>query len=167
MKIGLIVGLLLLQVAVRAAAEPLVKEALFGTWQIVSVETVRPNGDSLTEWMGQRPTGWIMYNDAGQMSVQLMRDPRPRFTVPGYRNAPMPEKAAALDGYYAYFGTYEVNVEAGTITHNVVGSLRPHEVGQKLTRQVTLERGRLTLTTPLFDQEGEKRFNRLIWERLK
>jgi lipocalin-like protein len=168
MKASLVVSWLLLQFGVAtAAAQPLVKEALFGTWKIVSVETVRPNGESLIEWMGARPSGWIIYNDSGHMAVQLMRDPRPQFTVPGFRNAPEPEKAAAFDGYYAYFGTYEINIEAGTITHHVLGSLRPNEVGRKLTRQVKLEGGRLTLTTPLFDQEGEKRFNHLVWERVK
>jgi hypothetical protein len=80
---------------------------------------------------------------------------------------PEREKAAALDGYYAYFGTYEMDIGAGTITHHVIGSLRPNEVGSKLTRQVRLERGRLTLTTPPFNQEGEQRFNRLVWERVK
>jgi hypothetical protein len=166
-KLGLAVWFLLLQTPVTASAEPLVKEALWGTWQIVSVETVRANGEALTEWMGARPSGWIMYNAAGQMSVQLMRDPRPQFTVPDLRNTPQPEKAAAFDGYYAYFGTYDVDVEAGTITHHVLGSLRPNEVGRKYTRRGTLEEDRLTLTTRPFDQEGEKRFNRLVWKRLK
>ena len=168
MKAGLVASFLVLQLATTAAiAQPLTKEALLGTWQIVSVETVRPSGESLIEWMGARPSGWIIYNTSGHMSVQLMRDPRPQFTVPGYRNAPEREKAAALDGYYAYFGTYEMNIEAGTITHHVIGSLRPNEVGSKLTRQVRLEGGRLTLTTPPFNQEGEQRFNRLVWERVK
>jgi Lipocalin-like domain len=142
-------------------------DAVVGTWQIVTVETVRPNGETHTKWLGTRPSGWIMYNSSGHMSVQLMRDPRPVFSVPGYRDASEREKAGAFDGYYAYFGTYEVDVTAGTVTHIVIGSLRPHEVGRKLTRQFKIEGDRLVLTTPLFNEEGEKRFNRLVWERVK
>jgi hypothetical protein len=168
MKMKSVVLFVLLQAAaVTATAQPLVKAAVVGTWQIVSVETVRPSGESLIQWMGLRPSGWIIYNDAGQMAVQLMRDPRPQFTVPGWRDASQSEKAAAFDGYYAYFGTYELDIQAGSITHRVLASLRPNEVGRRLTRQVKLEGGRLVLTTPPFEQEGEERFNRLVWERVK
>jgi len=172
---ALSVVLLQLSITMAAAQLPapvvssvaLSKDALIGTWQIVTVETVSPSGEAHTKWLGVRPTGWIIYSSSAHMSVQLMRDPRPLFAMPGYRNATEREKAAALDGYYAYFGTFDVDLEARTVTHHVLGSLRPHEVGRKLTRQFRLEGDRLTLTTPQFDEEGEKRFNRLVWERVK
>ena len=55
------------------------RAALIGTWRLVSLETIRPNGEALTEWMGRRPTGLIAYLPSGYVSVQFMRDPRPIF----------------------------------------------------------------------------------------
>jgi hypothetical protein len=40
-----------------------------GTWKLVSVETLRPNGEVLYEWMGRNPVGLIIYDPTGHMSV--------------------------------------------------------------------------------------------------
>jgi len=55
------------------------RSALIGTWKLVSVETLRPSGEISHEWMGRNPTGLIIYDPTGHMSVQFMRDPRPTF----------------------------------------------------------------------------------------
>jgi hypothetical protein len=101
------------------------------------------------------------------MAVQIMRDPRPLIAGGGYNSATTEEKVAAIDGYYAYYGTYEVNVASRTVVHHLEGSLRPNEVGIRYERRFELAGDRLTLTTTPFTQVGEQRFNRLIWERVR
>lgn len=143
------------------------RAALIGTWRLVSIVTIRPNGEAITEWMGSQPTGMIAYLPSGYMSVQFMRDPRPRFAGTTWAGATATEKLAAIDGYYAYFGAYEIDVASRTVTHIVHASLRPNEVGLRYQRRFELAGDRLTLTSHTFQEAGEARFNRLVFERIK
>ena len=143
------------------------RNALIGTWRLVSVESVRPGGEVSREWMGPKPTGLITYDATGHMSVQIMRDPRPSFDSGRDRPGTPEEYKAAYDGYYAYFGTYEVNEVEGIILHRVRASLWPREVGREYRRHVKLSGDRLTLTTPPINVAGEQRTNSLTWEHVK
>ena len=49
---------------------------IIGTWLLESIVDTLPNG-SLSYWMGEHPTGAIVYSASGHVSVQFMRDPRP------------------------------------------------------------------------------------------
>ncbi len=149
------------------SAPAISRNTVIGTWRLVSVETLRPGGEVSHEWMGRNPVGLIIYDATGHVSVQIMRDPGPTFG--GVRDRPdtPDEVKAAYNGYYAYFGTYEVNEPEGTILHRVRGSLWPREVGREYRRHVTLTGDRLTLTTPPFQAAGEQRRNQLIWECVK
>lgn len=107
--------------------------SLVGTWALVSVEERQPSGN-IVHWMGPKPRGLLIYDRAGNMSVQIMRDPAaPR--VP----------ADPQDGYIAYFGRYEVREREGAVVHRVQGSVRPSEVGAEYTRSVRLSGDRLVL----------------------
>lgn len=155
-----------------AAADDLKRDDLVGTWKLVSVETLRPNGEASREWMGQNPAGLIIYDATGHMAVQIMRDPRPVF-APG-RSCCIPERTAtpeeigaAYGGYYAYFGGYEVDEREGAVVHRVQASLWPREVGRDYKRRAEVSGDRLTLTTPPFQWAGELRANRLTWQRVR
>jgi hypothetical protein len=140
---------------------------IVGTWRVVSVQSVRPDGTVSTGWLGKHPTGSIVYLASGYIAVQIMRDPRPEIPGDGDAAATTQAKAAAMDGYYAYYGTYKVDAQSRTITHNVEASLRPDEVGKHYRRYYELDGDRLTLTTLPPDQTRGAAFNRLVWERMK
>ena len=120
-----------------------------------------------TAWMGEHPTGSIVYLASGYMAVQIMRDPRPAMPGDGDDGAMTQAKAAAMDGYYAYYGTYEVDARSGTITHDVKASLRPDEVGKRYLRYYEQVGDRLTLTTMPPHEKHAAAFNRLVWERIE
>lgn len=82
-----------------------------GTWKLISIEATRPNGEVIRDW-GEHPTGLIIYDLTGHVSVQFMRDPRP---TAASRKLTTAEKSAAYDGYLAYFGTYELNDKESTV----------------------------------------------------
>lgn len=137
-----------------------------GTWRLVSIETIRDDGEVIHEWMGAKPTGLIVYEANGLMSVQIMRDPRPMFAEGSrLKGTPEEEIKTAYMGYYAYWGRYTVNDSEGTISHQVESSLWPEEVGKQNKRKYTLEGNRLTLTTPPYKRGDEQRVNKLTWER--
>jgi hypothetical protein len=149
------------------AAAPAASE-LAGAWHLVSVETVRPNGEIIYPFYGKHPQGLIIYDSAGWMSVQIVSDPKP--AVPAgnsrdsFRNAPAAEKAIAADGYYAYFGTYTVDAAASTVTHHLKDSLYPGERGADFLRHCSIVNGQLTLVAKLHEM-GEDHERRLIWQR--
>ena len=125
------------------------KEAVVGTWKLISIDGVIGEGFSRPDyWMGSNPTGVIIYDSKGYMSVQLMRDSRPTFESGEGWAGTSEEKRVAFEGYYAYFGTYEVNKKEGFVLHHVQGSLWPDEVGVTYRRTFKISGNRIMLTTP-------------------
>lgn len=144
-------------------------EALAGSWRLVSVETVRPNGEVIYPFYGRHPQGLLIYDRGGWMSVQIVSDPQP--IVPAassrekFQQAPATEKAAAIDGFYAYYGTWTVDDSGATVTHHIKQSLYPAERDTEGIRQLTLEGTRLTLVAHAHEM-GEDHERKLVWERI-
>jgi hypothetical protein len=147
-----------------------VAEKLVGAWQLVSVETVGPRGEVTYPYYGKHPEGLLIYDRSGWMSVQIVSDPKPVIPDSDSRAAifaATPEqKARALEGYYAYFGTWSVDASGPTVTHHLRQSLYPGERGEDFVRQLSLDGERLTLVAKVHE-EGEDHQRRLIWERIQ
>lgn len=167
----------LLAAAPAPAQQPSPPPAIVGTWLLESIVDVLEDG-TLTYWMGERPTGAIIYSASGHMSVQVMRDPRPLPPDSAGQGAdrvklagadPLAELDAAtlrdlLRGYYAYFGRYEVAPGGDAITHFVKTSLRPEEVGIKYKREIRIEGDRLFISLTA-EVDGVPRRRVLTWRR--
>jgi len=146
------------------------QEKFVGAWRLVSIETVRPNGEVIYPFYGKNPQGLIVYDSSGCMSVQVTSDPPPTQPTASSREemlrAPATAKAIAFDGYYAYFGTWTVDAAKGTVTHHIQQSLYPAERGEEGIRHFVLDGDRLTLTAKTYEM-GEDHERRLVWERLR
>jgi len=149
------------------------KRMLFGVWDLVSLEDQRANGE-VVYWLGKHPNGTLTYTPSGRLAVQFMRDPRPTFAEgnvwsPGGLDllpmVPAVEIRDALAGYYAYFGSYDVDERAHTVTHHVTASLRSHEVGLNYVRPYELRGDRLVLRYPVLAEGGETRTRVVVWHR--
>ena len=94
--------------------------------------------------LGDRPPGRLYYDASGVMMLQMMRPGRTAAiaTPTDPRDSTNPR---VILGYDAYFGTYAVDENAGTITHHVEGSLFPEDLGKDFVRGFTLEGDTLTL----------------------
>jgi Lipocalin-like domain len=145
-------------------------EALAGSWRLVSIETIRPNGEIIYPFYGKHPKGLLIYDRSGWMSVQIVSDPSP--TVPAessrekFARAAAAEKAAAIDGFYAYYGTWTVDDAGATVTHHIKQSLYTGERDSEAVRRLTLEGNRLTLVAKSHEM-GEDHQRKLIWERVE
>jgi hypothetical protein len=115
--------------------------------------------------MGRNVSGVLMYDANGNMSVQIMRRDRPIFASGDQLKGTTEEIRSAFEGFVAYFGTYEINEEEGTVTHHVEGSSFPNWVGTDKKRFFELYGNRLTLSTPPGPFDGEQVTALLIWER--
>lgn len=156
--------------AAQTQSDATVREKLTGAWKLVSIETVRANGEVIYPFYGKHPQGLIMYDQSGWMSVQMVSDPAP--TVPmadsrqDFKAAPDKEKAAAAEGYYAYYGTWIVDPSKATVTHHIKQSLMPGERGEDVVRHFLLDGDRLTLTAKVHEM-GEDHERRLVWQRTR
>lgn len=144
-------------------------DSFVGAWRLVSVETLRPNGEVIYPYYGKHPQGLLIYDGSGWMSVQIVSDPKPDVPTASSREAFLAasatEKVAAVDAYYAYYGTWTINPSASTVTHHIQQSLYPAERGEDGVRGFVLEGNRLTLTAKAHEM-GEDHQRRLVWERV-
>ena len=156
----------------RQATQPSERRNLIGVWELVSLQDHRPNGEVL-DWMGKKPSGMLIYSPDGRLTIQIMRDPRPSNAVPMWSSDGhdlLPSAAAneirdAYRGYYAYFGRWDVDERAHTVTHHVRASLRSAEVDSNYVRPYELSGEQLLLRYPVAAPDGEKRTRVLIWRR--
>jgi hypothetical protein len=102
-----------------------------GTWKLISIETRGPDGaiaPGPNPVGGVNPTGTVMYDAAGHVSLQIMPSGRPASL--NILQPLSPEQAKeALFGYIAYYGTYTLDQRARVMHIHFDGSLNPSMVG--------------------------------------
>jgi hypothetical protein len=148
---------------------PLARSKLIGGWRLVSIETTRPNGEVIYPFYGKHPEGLIFYDRSGWMSVQIVSDPKPTTPTASSREeflaAAPAEKVAAIDGYYAYYGTWTIDEATSTVVHHIKQSMYPGERGEDGSRHFILDGDRLTLVAKTHEM-GEDHERKLVWQRI-
>lgn len=115
-----------------------------GAWRLVSVEDRGPDG-AMTSPYGEHPVGLLLYDKTGRMSVQIMRSDRRPLSSNDWDETSAEEVKSAVEGFTAFFGTYEIDEAESIITHRVEGHLLPGGVGKELKRGYEFSGSRLTL----------------------
>ncbi len=139
-------------------------EQFVGTWRLVSLEGHYGDG-TVAHPFGPDAAGIIVYDAQGHMAAQIMRRDRPRFAAGDQQRGTPEENRAAVTGYVAYWGSYEL-FEDGTIVHHVQGSLFPNWVGGEQRRFWEFVGSRLVLRTPPTAMGGRMVSSVLVWERV-
>jgi hypothetical protein len=139
-----------------------------GAWRLVSIEGT----DATFHFVYDHPTGMIVYDRSGWMSVQIdMKGARKPF-VNGAAGGTTEEKVAAFDNYIAYYGTYTLDLNAQTVTHHLADATPPNWRGVNNVRWFEFQDGDHLLLIPREDGKGGviERKNgtfKLLWERIK
>ena len=144
----------------RAAIENLV-----GTWQMVSRVDRDVGGNVFPESsLGSDPIGYLIYDASGHVAVQLMARQRPAVPCQVTTSAAS-NNVGHIGGYDAFFGRYEVDSTAGTVTHILGRGYLAGDVGRRLTRRFKLVGDSLTLE---FEPGGPTagRTRTLTWRRV-
>lgn len=137
-----------------------------GTWELLESYSEKPSGRADFP-LGAKVLGRINYDAAGNMAAQLMGDDRRPFSSRDPREVGDAEYRAAFQSYTAYFGTYEIDAAAGTVTHHVLGAGVPNWPGQDQLRYFELAGDTLTLRTPpMRGNDGEKAVHTLVWRKV-
>jgi len=138
-------------------------QRIVGTWHLQTRTVTRPDGTAIVDpVLGEKPTGRLIYDAGGAMSLQMMRAGR-KDAISSPANARDTANARVILGYDSYFGRYTVDEKAGTVTHHVEGSLFPEDVGDDWVRPFTLQGDTLTLRLT-----GEDKLTRtLVFQRMR
>lgn len=100
--------------------------------------------------------GMLCYHPSGAMSVQSA----PRRARSRAGELPTPAEAlAALDGYVAYFGTYEIDEARRTVMHRQLATVQPGPA-VSLVRAYEFQSDNRLVLRPV-DRPGE-----IVWERI-
>ena len=146
---------------------PGARSQILGAWQL-ELRTVRDaNGEMLLDpVLGKQPLGRLVYDASSHMALQMMRQPRAQAisVPPNPRDSNNPR---IVLGYDSYFGTFQVNAAAGTITHHVEGSLFPEDLGKDFQRSFSIEGDTFTLSFTSKSPEGSDVTRTLRFRRLK
>ena len=98
-----------------------------GTWSLVSIRYVRPDGTAI-EPFGPNAKGMLVF-DGTRFATQVMAANLPKFTS-NNRMAGTPQEYEAIShGVVAYFGTYSVNEVARIVTLHIERSSFPNWEG--------------------------------------
>ena len=104
--------------SVPAAASAQV-ERFLGAWTLVEWTSVS-DGETTYPY-GPNPAGQIVYTSTGRMTAALMRPPESAGENP--------------QQFTAYWGSYTVDMAAGTVTHHVEGSVSARMIGTDQVRR--------------------------------
>jgi tetratricopeptide (TPR) repeat protein len=155
---------------VAAAAAPLTRADLIGSWRLVRIDYTGPKGALEDPFYHGGSTGLLTYDASGSMSVQIAAAIRPALPIPATRPvnaASIPDahaKAAAIDSYYAYFGTWDFDADHSSVTHHISSALIPAETGESYSQDVRLEGNTLTFTNRKRAADGVY-VRTKIWQR--
>lgn len=163
-RLALLVALLVVIPALAASTQSggssdaaRIEKLFVGTYRLVSFVSFDQSGPRPQDYAGGR----ISYDQQGRMSAQLMRAGRATLEgTPPTADA----RAAAYSTYTSYYGTYEIDVEKGAVTHHVESALNPNWVGTPLVRYYKFsDDGKQLLLTV---KSGDRVTSTLTWERL-
>jgi len=151
--------------AAPAAEQKPLKEAIVGSWRLLIVDSVRPDGTQVPIY-GPNPKGLAIFTPEGRYSVQTLRDIRPKFAANDRMKGTPEEIKAAFEGGLSQFGSYTLNEADKTLTLRIEGSSYPNWDGATQKRLITALVGddfTWTNPTPPSGSDNVK----LAWRRIK
>lgn len=135
-----------------------------GAWKFISsIQTMEDGSRKPVPSYGLSGVGNIIYTPEGRMMVFIMNPARPRFASPAHPTEA--ELRAAVKGFLAYGGRYEVNAAEGYVLHHVDLEPSPNRVGITLKRFFTFTDNRLVLKAAPPLPAGVVEYA-ITWERL-
>jgi hypothetical protein len=136
-----------------------------GTWQLLSRVDVTASGERRPEpSLGEDPHALLIYDRCGHFAAQFMRRDRSGDVPDGPSGAT--NNSRAQGGYDAYFGTYTIDDENGTVTQRLLGALSRENVGVVLTRAMEVRADTLVIRLDTAAADGTALTRTLTWSRV-
>ena len=137
-----------------------------GTWMLESRIDVTKAGERRPEpLLGEDPIAILFLDRAGHFAAQFMKRNRSVVALPAAAAGPK-NNTQAQGGYDAYFGTYSVDDATGVVTHTLMASLSPGNVGMVLQRSMEVKGDTLQIQLETTAPDGTPVIRTLTWRRL-
>jgi hypothetical protein len=140
---------------------------LLGTWSLLSRIDETVAGERRPDpLLGEDPVALLTYDRSGHFAAQFMRRDRTSAADAIPAAASGSNNTRAVDGYDAYFGTYVVDDSTGAVTQTLLGALSRDNVGQVITRVMSVDNDVLTIRLETETVDGDPIVRTLTWQRL-
>ena len=139
--------------------------SLVGTWRIVLVDNILPDG-SRVQLYGPNPQGILTFDASGNYALQIMRADRPKFAANDKSKGTPEEYQAAVQGTNSHFGMYSISGDGRSIVLHVEHASYPNWEGSDQKRPFTLAGDDLTYTVSTPTTGGSKVTGEVKWRRV-
>jgi hypothetical protein len=139
------------------------KEQLVGTWTLVSVVNIRPDGTKFDPTDG-KALGLMMYDGNSNFSFLNIRSDIPKLASNNRQKGTTDEYKAVAEGVLSYFGRYSIDEAGKFLIQHVVSSSFPNFNGADRKWSITISGEELTLASQAAAAGGS---NELKWKRVK
>ncbi len=126
-----------------------------GVWRLVELHDWNPEGEDVSS-LGVNAPGLFVYTPEGYLSLHIMTEHEREAVARGMSDA---ELGRIYRPYIGYFGMYDVDYEAMTVTHHIEGAKLPNRIGRSAVRAFYFEEGDLVLDFE--NSEGWRFYRRL------
>ena len=145
------------------AQQKALKEQLVGTWTLVSVVNIRPDGTKFDPTDG-KALGLMMYDGNSNFSFLNIRSDIPKLASNNRQKGTPDEYKAVAEGVLSYFGRYSIDEAGKLLIQHVVSSSFPNFNGSDRKWTTTISGEELTLASQAAAAGGS---NELKWKRVK
>jgi Lipocalin-like domain len=135
---------LVLSSATALGQQRSLKEQLVGTWTLVSLEQVRPDGSKHQNYGSNpkgvhvfAPNGVHVFAPNGRFYLMFARDDLPKIASNNRMKGTAEEHKAIWEGSIAYFGTYTVDEADKTVSLTLEASTFPNQLAAPQKRIIT------------------------------
>jgi hypothetical protein len=165
LPLAAMLALLFLGVAPQTLAQS-AQDQLVGTWMLVSVQIEAPDGSKFDAF-GANPTGILIMDGSGHISVQFIGSGLPKFASNDRLEGTSEENKAVMRGILCYFGTYSVSDTDRSLNIHIENSSFPNWKGADQKRFVTITEDEMKWINPTATTGGPGFTGHTVWKRAK
>jgi hypothetical protein len=164
LPIAAMMALLFLGVALQTLAQS-AQDQLAGTWMLVSIYIEGPDGSRFDPF-GANPTGILIMDGNGRISVQFIGSSLPKFASNDRLDGTPEENKAVVQGILCYFGTYSVSDADRSLNIHIESSSFPNWKGADQKRFLALSEDEMKWINPTASS-GPGFTGHTVWKRAK
>ena len=139
------------------------EEKLAGTWALVSIYDENERGEDVDPF-GANPQGQLEFDSSGHFSFEIF-GPAVKFASKDRKQGTALENGIAMQGSLAYFGTYSVDNAKLELALHIKRCLFSNWNGADRKASLTLNDGRLDLTSAVEPSLSGSFYSHSVWKR--
>jgi hypothetical protein len=158
------VALMFLGIALQTLAQG-AQDQPVGTWMLVSIYIEGPDGSRFDPF-GANPTGILIMDGSGRISVQFIGSDLPKFASNDRLEGTAEENKAVVQRILSYFGTYSVSEADHSLNIHIESSSFPNWIGADQKRFLAVKEDEMKWINPTVSS-GPGFTGHTVWKRVK